>query len=157
MESFYRFSKRSLKEFLLHNGNEYASVSVGHSVYLKECYENLDFILNKLLYSDHKWAVCGDLRDRKQYYIKKEWPIRKTLDSGVKNIQRENLLDAKKVLLLPLHIKLGLMKQCVKALPKEDECFKYLCDQFPGLSEAKLKEGVFVEPDIRKMTKDENI
>ncbi|GBO45729.1 hypothetical protein AVEN_212102-1 [Araneus ventricosus] len=48
------------------------------------------------------------------------------------------------------------MKQFVKALPKEDECFKYLCDQFPGLSEAKLKEGVFEGPDNRKIMKDEN-
>ncbi|GBN05118.1 hypothetical protein AVEN_132104-1 [Araneus ventricosus] len=48
------------------------------------------------------------------------------------------------------------MKQFVKTLPKEGECFKYLCDQFPSLSEAKLKEGVFVGPDIRKMMKDEN-
>ncbi|GBM50564.1 hypothetical protein AVEN_266786-1 [Araneus ventricosus] len=48
------------------------------------------------------------------------------------------------------------MKQFVKALPKEGECFKYFCDQFPGLSEAKLKEVVFVGPDIRKMMKDEN-
>ncbi|GBL79717.1 hypothetical protein AVEN_18242-1 [Araneus ventricosus] len=48
------------------------------------------------------------------------------------------------------------MKQFVKALPKEDKCFKYLCDQFPGLSEAKLKECVFVRPDTRKMMKDEN-
>ncbi|GBM12403.1 hypothetical protein AVEN_211581-1 [Araneus ventricosus] len=30
------------------------------------------------------------------------------------------------------------------------------CDQFPGLSEAKLKEGVFVGSDIRKVMKDEN-
>ncbi|GBO41656.1 hypothetical protein AVEN_134408-1 [Araneus ventricosus] len=48
------------------------------------------------------------------------------------------------------------MKLFVKALPKDGECFKYLCDQFPGLSQAKLKEGVFVRPDIRKMMKDEN-
>ncbi|GBM92804.1 hypothetical protein AVEN_182696-1 [Araneus ventricosus] len=48
------------------------------------------------------------------------------------------------------------MKQFVKDLPKDGECFKYFCDQFPGLSEAKLKEGVFVGPDIRKMMKDEN-
>jgi hypothetical protein len=47
------------------------------------------------------------------------------------------------------------MKQFAKALPKEGECFKYLCDQFPGLSEAKLKDGAFVGPDIRKMMKDE--
>ncbi|GBN56218.1 hypothetical protein AVEN_222484-1 [Araneus ventricosus] len=48
------------------------------------------------------------------------------------------------------------MKQFLKALPKEGECFKYLCGQFPGLSEAKLKEGVFVGPGIRKMMKDDN-
>ncbi|GBL92283.1 hypothetical protein AVEN_35833-1 [Araneus ventricosus] len=48
------------------------------------------------------------------------------------------------------------MKQFVNALPKDGECLKYLCHQFPGLSEAKLKEGAFVGPDIRKMMKDEN-
>ncbi|GBL84356.1 hypothetical protein AVEN_117140-1 [Araneus ventricosus] len=48
------------------------------------------------------------------------------------------------------------MKQFVKALPKEFECFKYLCDQLPGSSEAKLKEGVFIGPDIRKIMKDED-
>ena len=56
----------------------------------------------------------------------------------------------------PLHIKLGSIKQFVKALRKEGECFKYLCDQFPGLFEHKLKEGVFVGPDFRKVMKDEN-
>ncbi|GBM60777.1 hypothetical protein AVEN_233841-1 [Araneus ventricosus] len=48
------------------------------------------------------------------------------------------------------------MKQFVKALPKDGECFKYLCHQCPGLSKAKLKEGVFIGPDIRKMMEDEN-
>lgn len=65
-------------------------------------------------------------------------------------------MDPNNILLPPLHIKLGLMKQFVKALSKEGECFTYLCGQFPGLSEAKLKEGVFVEPNIRKLMKDEN-
>ncbi|GFT93230.1 uncharacterized protein TNCV_2219961 [Trichonephila clavipes] len=43
----------------------------------------------------------------------------------------------------------------MKALEKEGECFKYLCEQFPGLSDAKLKEGIFVGPDIRNLLKDE--
>ncbi|GFX92509.1 uncharacterized protein TNCV_1707851 [Trichonephila clavipes] len=47
------------------------------------------------------------------------------------------------------------MEQFVKALDKEGACFKYLCEQFPGLSDAKLKEGIFVGPDIRKLLKDE--
>ncbi|GFX88833.1 uncharacterized protein TNCV_2575401 [Trichonephila clavipes] len=59
---FFDSSKRSLKAVLLHNGNRYASVPVGHLVHLKECYENLEFIHNKLSYSDRKWTICGDLK-----------------------------------------------------------------------------------------------
>ncbi|GFU71226.1 uncharacterized protein TNCV_3782121 [Trichonephila clavipes] len=51
---FINSSKRSLKAVLLHDGNRYASVPVGHSVHLKECYKNLEFLLNKLSYSGHK-------------------------------------------------------------------------------------------------------
>jgi len=39
----------------------------------------------------------------------------------------------------------------VKALKKEGECYQYLQQQFPKLSEAKLKEGVFEGSQIRKM------
>lgn len=176
---FIDSSKRSLKAVLLHNGNKFASVPVGHSVHMKESYENLELILNKLSYSQHEWTICGDLkvismllgqqsgytkypcficewdsRDRKEHYVRKDWPVRKTLEAGEKNIERKSLVDPKKVLLPPLNIKLGLIKQFVKALPKEGDCFKYLCEQFPGLSEAKLKEGVFVGPDIRKLSRD---
>ena len=71
--------------------------------------------------------------------------------------KKKTWLIQKKLLLLPqLHIKLGLIKQFVKALPKEGEQFKYLCDQFPGLFEQKLKEGVFVGHDIRKLMKYKN-
>lgn len=48
------------------------------------------------------------------------------------------------------------MKQFVKALPKDGDCFTYLCSKFPHLSEAKLKEGIFVGPDIRKLMFDSN-
>lgn len=33
--------------------------------------------------------------------------------------------------------------------------FQYLCQQFPGQSDAKLKEGVFVGPGMRKLMKGE--
>ncbi|GFX53684.1 uncharacterized protein TNCV_1596301 [Trichonephila clavipes] len=59
---FMDSSKRSLKTILLHNANRFASVPVRLSVHLKECYENHEFILNKLSYSDHKWTICGDLK-----------------------------------------------------------------------------------------------
>ncbi|XP_032690547.1 uncharacterized protein LOC116853528 [Odontomachus brunneus] len=47
------------------------------------------------------------------------------------------------------------MKQFVKALDKEGECFLYLTSKFPNLSDAKLKEGVFDGPQIRTMFRDE--
>jgi hypothetical protein len=34
--------------------------------------------------------------------------------------------------------------------------FSYLQQKFPLLSEAKLKEGIFVGPQTRKLTKDKN-
>lgn len=75
---------------------------------------------------------------------------------GEKNILRQNLVSREKILLPPLHIKLGLMKQFVKALKKDGSCFQYLCTKFPFISDAKLKEGIFVGPQIRELMKDEN-
>lgn len=48
------------------------------------------------------------------------------------------------------------MKQFVKALKGKGKCFKYLEKEFPEISDAKLKEGIFDGTQIRKMLKDEN-
>ena len=69
------------------------------------------------------------------------WPTRNALKVGKKNIIREPLVEREKIMLPPLHIKFGLMKQFVKALDKNGGCFKYLCRFFPGLSLEKLKAG----------------
>ena len=42
------------------------------------------------------------------------------------------------------------MKQFVKALPKNGAYFIYLYDKFKHLSNEKIKEGIFVGPEIRK-------
>jgi hypothetical protein len=47
---FIDSAKRRLKRALLHNGNKYASVPVSHTIHLKERYENLDILLNKMKY-----------------------------------------------------------------------------------------------------------
>jgi hypothetical protein len=47
------------------------------------------------------------------------------------------------------------MKQFVKAIDKEGASFKYILQKFPGLSYEKVKEGVFVGPQIRKLMKDQ--
>jgi len=67
-----------------------------------------------------------DSRDRESHYVKTDWPARQIFEPGKKNIINKPLVEPSKVLLPPLHIKLGLMKQFVKALNKEGECFEYL-------------------------------
>jgi hypothetical protein len=56
-----------------------------------------------------------DSRARSQNWEHKNWTPRTSLEPGSKNILRKSLVDPRKVLLPPLHIKLGTMKQFVKA------------------------------------------
>lgn len=174
---FIDSSKTSLKIVLLHNGNQYSSIPIGHSVHMKEQYENLAIILAKIRYEDHQWLVCGDLkiismilgqqggftklpcylcefdsRDRANHWDTIYPP--RILQEGERNILHTALVNPQNILIPPLHIKLGIMKQFVKALPKNEETFKYLKTKFPALSDAKIKEGVFVGPDIRRLMKD---
>lgn len=108
-------------------------------------------------FTKHPCYLClWDSRDRAKHYKQKEWPVRSSLTTGSYNIIHKSLVDPSKILIPPLHIKLGLMKQFVKALDKTGECFRYLQSKFPNLSEAKVKEGIFDGPQIRTMFKDNN-
>ena len=86
-------------------------------------------------------------------YIKGDWPAR-NLNPSEKNVVAQPLVDPKDVLLPPLHIKLGLMKNFVKGMNQEGRAFKYIREKFPKLSDAKVKEGIFVGPQIRELVKD---
>ena len=177
---FIDSSNRSLKAVLLHNSNHYASVPIAHSTTMKETYDNLKIIIQNIQYDKHKWRICGDLkvsgillgqqsgftktpcflclwdsRDRAKHYTNHKWPERKSLEVGKSNVIATPLVDPKRVLIPPLHIKLGVMKQFVKALDKDSQCFKYLESKFPSKSDAKLKEGIFDGPEIRKMMADD--
>ncbi|GFO50462.1 hypothetical protein PoB_007696700 [Plakobranchus ocellatus] len=177
---FIDSSKRSLKAVLLHNGNKYSSVPVGHSVHLTENYENMKILLNAIKYSEYQWEICGDLkvvgillrmqkgftkyccflclwdsRATKEHYVKTDWPVREHFLPGEKSISHEPLVLPEKIILPPLHIKLGLMKNFVKALNKDGQAFLYLRQKFPTLSDAKVKEGIFIGPQIKAMLKDE--
>lgn len=176
---FIDSSKSSLKAVLLHNGNKFPSVPIAHGSNMKETYENMRFILEKIEYSKHAWKICADFkvialllglqlgytkfccficewdsRARESHYTKKVWPKRESLTPGHKNVKNHPLVNADDILLPPLHIKLGLMKNFVKAMPKDGDGFLYLKEKFPKLSEAKIKEGIFVGPQIRQLMKD---
>ena len=59
---FINSSKRSLNCVLLHNGNKFACVPIGHFVIVKEHYLNVKMILQKLRYSEHNWAICVNFK-----------------------------------------------------------------------------------------------
>ena len=95
-----------------------------------------------------------DSRAVSQHYKQKDWGPRSTFVPGEHSPKENPLVDMNKVLLPPLHIKLGLMKNFVKALHKNGVAFQHLSTVFPGLSAAKLKEGIFVGPQIQEVLKD---
>ena len=70
------------------------------------------------------------------------------------SVKHTPLVQPNRIFLPPLHIKLGLMKNFVKALKPDGLGFQYLKQMFPRISDAKLKEGIFVGPQIRQVMKD---
>ena len=55
----------------------------------------------------------------------KQWPLKKNMLVEEKKVILEVLIDRGKIILPPLHTNLGLIKQFVKALKKEDGYFDY--------------------------------
>ncbi|XP_069623312.1 uncharacterized protein [Ranitomeya imitator] len=178
---FIDSSKRSLKCVLLHNGNLFGAVPIGHSVSLREEHGDVKRVIELLKYDTHNWIICVDLkmvcfllgqqrgytkypcflcmwdsRAREKHWVESNWPPRSGLKPGDPNILHQPLVDRKNILFPPLHIKLGLMKQFVKALPTDGDCFKYIMLALPGLSIEKIKAGVFDGPQIRQLIKDEH-
>jgi hypothetical protein len=174
---FIDSSKSSLKAVLLNNGNIKPSVPVAHAVGMKETYETMEVLLKLTKHVDHKWHICGDLkvitlllgmqlgytkhmcflclwnsRDDANHFTLQEWPARIDFSPGQFNVKHVPLVNPEKVFLPPLHIKLGLMKNFVKAMRDDSEGYLYLKQKFAGiLSDEKLKAGIFIGPQIRDL------
>ena len=124
--------------------------------------------VNLIKYREHNWIICVNLkmvnfllgqqkgftkfpcylcmwdsRARNQHWIQKEWPIRKTLTVGMQNIVNEPIVSRNKIVFPPLHLKLGFMKQLVKALKTDSDCFQYTVTSLPVLSIKKKKSRSF--------------
>ena len=138
---FIDSSKTSLKAVLLHNGNIKPSIPVGYSILRKETYNTMKILLDLLEYPKYTWKICSDLKfvslllelqlgytkhmcflclwDSRQdnsHYAVKVWPPRQSSQIEKHNVQHQPLVSSTRVLLPPLHIKLGLMKNFVKAI-----------------------------------------
>ena len=114
---FINSSSRSLKCVLLHNGNHYPSISNGHSIQMKEDYNNVKFVLEILTIPDsYNWPLCGDFkmigflkglqggytkyfcflclwdsRAVTEHYSRKEWPERRFFVPGTQNVKHDPL------------------------------------------------------------------
>jgi hypothetical protein len=136
----------------------------------------MKLLLEKIQYEEYNWNIYGDLkviallhglqlgytkfccflyewdsRDSKYHYIQKQWPKRELLIPGNKNVVNTPLISTEKVYLPPSHIKLGLIKIFVKAMDQNGAGFMYLENKYPRISDAKIKEGVFVASQIREL------
>ena len=167
---------KSLKAILLHNGNKFPSLPIAHSVHMKENYDSVKILLDAVKYDEYNWQLIGDFkmvrflmglqsgytkfpcylclwdsRADAKHYIQRSWPERTEFCIGKQNVKFSSIVKAEKVLMPPLHIKLGLMKQFVKKLDQTSDAFEYLRTFFPKLSEAKVEVGIFVGSQIRKI------
>lgn len=167
---FIDSSKKSLKAVLLYVDNSKNPVPVALSTKTKETYESMKKIIDSIKYEEHLWKICCDLkvisllrglqlgytknmcflclwetRFTGNQYQKRDWPVRQTVERiHQHNVQNRPLIeDRQKILLPPLHIKLGLVKNFIKALVARENDIAYdrLEQIFPRLSKAKIKEG----------------
>lgn len=160
-------SVNSLKCVLLHNGNKYPTVPIAYATECRETYDVMKKLLEFIEYRKHSWKVCCDLkvvailtglkkgfskhqcflclwegRRTEDHYKKNHvWPNRITFKVGVNSIDHLPLIEPTNVLLPPLHIKLGIFRNFVRALNKDSEAFTELTNIFPKLSAAKIKAG----------------
>ena len=62
-----------------------------------------------------------DSRADGQHYLQRDWPVRETFTPGVCKVKADSLNNPRNILLPHLQIKLGLMKNFVKALDKDGQ------------------------------------
>ena len=106
-------------------------------------------------YTKYPYFLClWDSRGDDNHFMRREWPSRSNFLPGTFNVKSRPLVDAHKILLPPPHIKLGLVKQFVKGISIDGSAFLFLREKFPRVSDAKLKAGIFVGPQIRELFSD---
>lgn len=128
---FIDSSKSALKAVLLFHDNSLKPVPVFYGIEMKEEYDTIKDILEKINYAEHNWRLSCDLKvvalvsgmqggwtkfncficqwdsrfDSKIQYQTKIWPRRDRRRPGYQNIANDPLIPVENILLPPLHIK----------------------------------------------------
>jgi len=63
-------SKVSLEAVLLHNGNKLTFVPQAHTLHMKETYDNVQVLLQKIRYEEHRWNTFADIKVRAMLMVK---------------------------------------------------------------------------------------
>ena len=133
-------------------------------------------LLSALKYEEFNWEVIGDFkmvaflmglqggftkfmcylclwdsRNTAIHYEQRHWPLRGSYEVGLHNVKYLPLVQPGKLLMPPLHIELGLIKLFVNRLDPTGEAFLFIQNLFPKLSVAKVKAGVFIDPQVRRV------
>lgn len=164
---FIDSSKSALKAVLLYFDNSKPPVPVAYATNLAETYDSMKLILDSVRYNDHQWRLCCDLkvvgllrglqsgwvsnpcficlwdsRFKGNQYAKTDWEMREHSQIGLHNVVKEPLVPPDKIMLPPLHIKLGLMTSFTKAIRENGEAMEYLKSFFSDhISPAKVMAG----------------
>lgn len=176
---FIDSSKSSLKTVLLHKDSSIKPVPILYALGKKEDYDTMKWVLDTVYYENYLWRACCDLkvltlltglqtgytkyscpfcvfdtRDKNQY-ANRYWPPRTSHVIGRFNVRNPALIERESIMVPPLHMKLGLVKNLTKAfirpithpetghkVPKNQKAFDFLKNEaFPALSMDKVKEG----------------
>lgn len=168
---FVDSSVTSLKGVLLHIGNEYPSIPILYGIDVKETYETIKLVLELIKYEEHGWKICSDLkivgilqglkggfakhqcflcnwegRKRDLHYTDHHWdPRPENTINAQQSRDKLQLVPHEKIIIPPLHIKLGLIRNFTRALDVGGNAFSELKTIFPKLSVAKIEAGKVFE------------
>lgn len=162
-------SQSSLKAVLLHKSNKKPSVPLFFSTTMKENHDSMVQLFEMIKYKTYKWKVCCDLKLAnilcgvkrgfpKYFCFKCNWNTRQKVDhytydgwTGENPEMTDKVIEnVDKILLPPLHIKLGIVQKFIETTlkAKDDDgkmknvaVFDCLKTIFKKLSEAKILGG----------------
>lgn len=151
---------QGLTAVLLSNGNQKPSIPVTYAIGMKETWKHgQNSHCNAMWPVQVRWKiqrglhqivfVCGTARPQ-QNTMNGQTSLNMTFSLLVRNVAHM-LLITLRYCFRQLHIKLGLMKNLVKDMDKSRPVILHLKQTFlPQLSNAKLKEGIFTDPQIQQ-------